>query len=154
MSTQNTTADYGELTSEVYALLVDAFALTDKRALNYWKSVWDITSRPDTPVTIDSVIRKNLERANQLTNLTIGEMRSAGRESAAFAEKLLAEGTKVQDTALGSFRRLLDKYAVNVNYVKETTNATLDDLSRHLEDLEKAHGPAGRQQVAVNSIIG
>jgi sucrose-6-phosphate hydrolase SacC (GH32 family) len=143
LSTQNTTADYGELTNDVYALLVDAFASTDKRALNYWKSVWDITSRPDTPVTIDSVIRRNLERANQLTNLTIGEMRSAGRESAAFTKKLLAEGTKVQDTALGSFRRLLEKYAANVNYVKETTSATLDDLSRHLEDLEKRTVPLG-----------
>jgi hypothetical protein len=122
LSTQNTTADYDELTNDVYALLVKAFASTDKRALNYWKSVWDITSRPDAPVTIDSVIRRNLERANQLTNLTIGEMRSAGRESTAFAKKLLAEGTKVQDTALGSFRRLLDKYAANVNYVKETTS--------------------------------
>ena len=141
MSTQNTTADYGELTSQVYALLVDAFASTDKRALNYWKSVWDIASRADTPVTIDSVVLANLKRANQLTNLTIGEMRSAGRESAEFAEKLLAEGTKVQDEVLESFRRLLDKYAANLNCVKETTSATLDDLSRRLEDLQKRGVP-------------
>ena len=143
MNTQNTTADYVELTNEVYALLVDAFGSADTRVLNYWKSVWDITSRPDTPVTIDSVIRRNLERANQLTNLTIGEMRSAGRESAAFAEKLLAEGTKVQDTALGSFRRLLEKYAANVNYVKETTSAQLDGLSRRVEDLDKRTATVG-----------
>ena len=143
MSTQNTTADYGELTNDVYSLLVDAFASTDKRALNYWKSVWDITSRPDTPVTIDSVVRRNLERANQLTNLTIGEMRSAGRESAEFAEKLLAKGTKVQDTALGSFRGMIDTYAANLNYVKETTSAQLAGLSRRVEDLDKRMAPVG-----------
>jgi hypothetical protein len=142
LSTQNITADYVALSNEVYALLVDAFGSTDKRALNYWKSVWDITSRPYSPVTIDAVVRTNLERADQVTNLTIGEMRTAGRESAEFAEKLLAKGVKVQDTALGSFRRLLDTYAANLNYVKETTSATLDDLSRRLEDLEKRPVPA------------
>ena len=126
-----------QLGNEVYALFVDAYGSAGKRALHYWKSVWEITSRPYSPVTIDSIVRTNLERANQLTNLTVDELRSAGRESAEFAEKLLAEGTKVQDTALGSFRRLLEKYAANVNYVKETTSATLDDLSRHLEDLDR-----------------
>ena len=64
-------------------------------------------------------------------------LRSAGRESAEFAEKVLAKGTKVQDTALGTFRGLLDTYASNLNYVKETTSAQLDDLSRRLEDLDK-----------------
>ena len=137
MSTQNTMVDYVALTNEVYALLVDAFGSADTRALNYWKSVWDITSRPYAPLTIDSVVRTNLERANQLTNLTVDELRSAGRQSAEFAEKLLAEGTKLQDTALGSFRGLLDTYAANLPYVKETTSATFDALTRRLEGLEK-----------------
>ena len=110
MSTQNTMVDYVALTNEVYALLVDAFGSADTRALNYWKSVWDITSRPYSPVTIDSIVNENLNRATQLTNLTVDELRSAGRESAEFAEKLLTEGAKVQDTALGSFRGLIDKY--------------------------------------------
>ena len=143
MNTQNTTADYVTLTNEVYALLVDAFGSADTRALNYWKSVWDITSRPYSPVTIDSVVRTNLERANQLTTLTIDELRSAGRESAEFAEKLLAKGTKVQDTALGSFRGMIDTYAANLNYVKETTSAQLDGLSRRVEDLDKRTAPVG-----------
>ena len=143
MNTQNTTAGYVTLTNEVYALLVDAFGSADTRALNYWKSVWDITSRPYSPVTIDSVVRTNLERANQLTTLTIDELRSAGRESAEFAEKLLAKGTKVQDTALGSFRGMIDTYAANLNYVKETTSAQLDGLSRRVEDLDKRTAPVG-----------
>ena len=143
MSTQNTMVDYVALTNEVYALLVDAFGSADTRALNYWKSVWDITSRPYSPVTIDSVVRTNLERANQLTTLTIDELRSAGRESAEFAEKLLAKGTKVQDTALGSFRGMIDTYAANLNYVKETTSAQLACLSRRVEDLDKRTAPVG-----------
>ena len=143
MNTQNTTAGYVTLTNEVYALLVDAFGSADTRALNYWKSVWDITSRPYSPVTIGSVVRTNLERANQLTTLTIDELRSAGRESAEFAEKLLAKGTKVQDTALGSFRGMIDTYAANLNYVKETTSAQLDGLSRRVEDLDKRTAPVG-----------
>ena len=143
MNTQNTTAGYVTLTNEVYALLVDAFGSADTRALNYWKSVWDITSRPYSPVTIDSVVRTNLERANQLTTLTIDELRSAGRESAEFAEKLLAKGTKVQDTALGSFRGMIDTYAANLNYVKETASAQLAGLSRRVEDLDKRTAPVG-----------
>jgi hypothetical protein len=143
LSTQNTTAGYVELTNEVYALFVDAYGSAGKRALKYWKSVWEITSQPYSPVTIDSVVRTNLERANQLTNLTVDELRSAGLESAEFAEKLLAEGAKVQDTALGNFRGLLDTYASNLNYVKETTSAQLDDLSRRLEDLDKLTAPLG-----------
>ena len=86
---------------------------------------------------------ENFDRANQLTNLTVDELRSAGRESAEFAEKLLAEGAKVQDTALGSFRGLIDTYAANLNYVKETTSAQLDDLSKRLEDLDKRTVPVG-----------
>jgi hypothetical protein len=143
LSTQNTAADYVELIHEVYALLVGAFGSAGTRAVNYWKSVWDITSQPYSPVTIDSVVRTNLERANQLTTLTIDELRSAGRESAEFAEKLFAEGTKVQDTALGSFRGLLDAYASNVNYVKETTTAQLNGLSRRVEGLDKRTAPLG-----------
>ena len=143
LSTQNTAADYVELTNEVYALLIDAYGSAGKRALNYWKSVWEIASRPYTPVTIDSIVQTNLERANELTNLTSGELRSAGRESAEFAEKVLAKGTKVQDTALGTFRGLLDTYATNLNYVKETTSAQLGDLSKRLEDVEKRKVPAG-----------
>ena len=143
MNTQNTTADYVTLTNEVYALLVEAFGSADTRALNYWKSVWDITARPYSPVTIDSVVRTNLERANQLTTLTVDELRSAGRESAEFAEKLLAKGTKVQDTALGSFRGMIDTYAANLNYVKEATGAQLDGLSRGVEDLDKRTAPVG-----------
>jgi hypothetical protein len=143
LNTQNTTADYVELTNEVYALLVDAFGSADTRVLNYWKSVWDITSRPYSPATIDSIVRTNLERANQLTNLTVDELRSAGSESAEFAEKLLAKGAKVQDTVLGRFRGMIDTYASNLNYVKETTTAQLDGLSRRVEDLDKRTAPVG-----------
>jgi hypothetical protein len=143
LSTPNTTASSVELTNEVYALLVNAFGSGNTRALNYWKSVWDITSRPYSPVTIDAVVNENFNRANQLTNLTVDELRSAGRESAEFAEKLLAESGKVQDTALGSFRGLIDKYAANLNYVKETTTAQLDGLSKRVEDLDKRTVPVG-----------
>jgi hypothetical protein len=143
LSTKNTTTGYVELTNEVYALFVDAYGSAGKRALNYWKSVWEIAWRPYTPVTIDAVVRTNFERANQLTNLTVDELRSAGRESAEFAEKLLAEGTKVQDTALESVRGLLDTYASNLNYVKETTSAQLDDLSRRLDGVDKRTIPVG-----------
>jgi hypothetical protein len=143
LNTQNTTADYVELTNEVYALLVDAFGSADTRVLNYWKSVWDITSRPYSPATIDSIVRTNLERANQLTNLTVDELRSAGSESAEFAEKLLAKGAKVQDTVLGRFRGMIDTYASNLNYVKETTTAQLDGLSRRVEDLDKRTASVG-----------
>ncbi|MGP6157644.1 MAG: hypothetical protein ACLPYS_09115 [Vulcanimicrobiaceae bacterium] len=136
MNTQTAAPNYVELTNEVYALLVCAFGSTDKRALNYWKSVWDITSRPYSPVTIDSVVRTNLERSNQITDRTVDELRLGGPESAEFAEKLLALGAKVQDTALGSFRGLLDTYAANLPHVKETASTTFDDLSRGLKNLE------------------
>jgi len=143
LSTKKTTTGYVELTNEVYALFVDAYGSAGKRALNYWKSVWEIASRPYTPVTIDSVVRTNFERANQLTSLTVDELRSAGRESAEVAEKLLAEGTKAQDTSLERLRGLLDTYASNLNYVKENASAQLDDFSKRLDGLEKRKVPLG-----------
>jgi len=143
LSTKKTATGYVELTNEVYALFVDAYGSAGKRALNYWKSVWEIASRPYTPVTIDSVVRTNFERANQLTSLTVDELRSAGRESAEVAEKLLAEGTKAQDTSLESLRGLLDTYASNLNYVKENASAQLDDFSKRLDGLDKRKVPLG-----------
>jgi hypothetical protein len=137
LSTQNTAADHAGLTSEVYALLVNAFGSTNERALNYWKSVWDITSQPYSPLTVDAVVRTNFDRANQLTDLTANELQSARRESAEFAEKLLADGAKVQEAALERFRGLLDTFAANLPYLKETTSEAFDGLSSRLKDLEK-----------------
>ncbi len=143
MNTRKATANYAELTGDVYSLIAGAFGSGNKRALDYWKSVWDIASRPYSSVTIESIGKANLERANEFRELAVGELRSAGRESAELDKRVLAESSKAQGMALESFRELLDAYATNLPYVRESESATFDALSSDLKRLETSAAPAG-----------
>jgi hypothetical protein len=131
VSTQETTTSYVELTSQTFGLVLDAFALGSKRALDYTKSAWEITTQPYPSLFIDSVVKENVNRANRLASLTVGALKAAGLESVDFVEKLLEQSTKIQGTA---FRGLLETYASNLNHVKETTTQQLGDLSKRLEE--------------------
>jgi hypothetical protein len=140
METQETATSYVELTSQTYGLIVDAFASGSKRALDYTKSAWEITTQPYPSSLIDSVINENFNRANRLVNLTVGELKAAGLQSGDFVEKLLKQRTKIQDTAGAALRGLLDTYASNLNYIRETTTQQLGDLSKRLEDQKATSG--------------
>ena len=46
MSAREKAAGYVELSSRGCALLIGAYTSANRRALDYWKSVWQSTSRP------------------------------------------------------------------------------------------------------------
>ena len=46
MSIPASTAKYLELSSRTYELILDTLASATRRRLDYWKSVWEIVSRP------------------------------------------------------------------------------------------------------------
>lgn len=125
MSTQGSTANYVELTGQAYGLIVDAFASVSRSRLDYWKSVWEIASRPYTSTAIDATVRENFDRAQQLADLTVGEFRSRGQASTEFSEKFLAQIGKLQDAGVEVFRDSLKAYVSSLNQVQEATTTAL-----------------------------
>ncbi len=102
------TNSYVELSSQAYGLFVDACASANERALGYWKSLWEIASRPSTSTAVETNVRENFDRANQIVGLTISELQAGGAKAAEFAEKFVAHNAKVQDTASHAFRSAVD----------------------------------------------
>jgi hypothetical protein len=121
VSTQDSAANYVELTGQAYLLVVDAFAAVNRSRLGYWKSVWEIASKPYASTAIDSTVRENFDRAGQLADLTVAELRARGQISADFSEKFLSQIGKLQDSALETFRASLKTYASAMNQLKDAT---------------------------------
>ena len=136
MSDKDTTTSYVELSSQAYSLFVDALASANQRGLDYWKSLWEIVSRPYASTAIETGVRENFDRANQIVSLTINELQSSGQKAAEFGEQLFAHGAKLQDSYVAAFRGLVNTGISNMNYVKETTTQQFDDLAKRLDDMQ------------------
>jgi hypothetical protein len=120
MTTKDTTASYAELSGETYSTFVDAMTSANQRALDYAKSVWEIVSRPYSSSAIEAAVRENFDRANQISSLTMQELQTSGKHSAALAEKLAAQAAKLQETYVHALRGVVDTGISNVNFVKES----------------------------------
>jgi hypothetical protein len=131
-----TTPSYVELTSQAYNLFVDAYASANQRALGYLKSVWEITSRPYASTALETTVRENFDRANQVVSLTIAELQTNGAKGAELVEKVGAHNAKVQDSVATAFRGLVTTGISNVNYVKETTAQQFEDLTKRLDEIQ------------------
>jgi hypothetical protein len=136
MSTKDTTASYLELSGEAYTLFIDAMATSNQRALDYTKSVWEIVSRPYSSSAVETAVRENFDRANQIVNLTIGELQASGKRSAELSEKLVAHAAKLQETYVHAVRGVVDTGISNVNYVKDTATQQFEDLSKRLDEMQ------------------
>ena len=136
MNAQETTNSYVELANQAYSLFVDAVASSNQRALEYGKSVFEITSRPYASSAIDSTVRENFDRANEIVSLSVTELQANGQKAAELAQKLLAYGEKVQESALQAFRGLVNTGISNVNFVKETATQQFDDLAKRLDEVQ------------------
>ena len=135
MSEEKTTS-YVELSSQAYGLAVDAITSANQRLLDYWRSVWDITSRPYASTGVEAVVREGFDRANKVLSLTIEELQAQEKKSAELIEKVAAQGSTVQDSALAAVRGLLNTSISNLNYVKESTTQQLDDFTKRLDELQ------------------
>jgi len=131
-----TTPSYVELNSQVYNLFVDAYASANQRTLGYLKSVWEISSRPYASTALETTVRENFDRANQVVSLTIAELQTNGAKGAEFVEKFAAHNAKVQDSIATAFKGLVTTGISNVNYVKETTAQQFEDLTKRLDEIQ------------------
>jgi hypothetical protein len=119
MSTQGSTAKCIELSSRTYGLIVNTFASATQSRLDYWKSVWEIASRPYASTAIGSALRENFDRVTSLTNLTISELHSRGQRTVDFSERLFAEIGELQDSARETYRDSLKSNGSTVGQPKD-----------------------------------
>jgi len=136
MSSSETTASYLELSGQAYTLLVDSIASANQRTLDYTKSVWEIISRPYASTAVETGVRENFDRANQVVALTINELQTSGQKTAELTEKLVSHTAKLQETYVHAVRGLVDTGISNVNYVKDTATQQFEDLSRRLDEIQ------------------
>lgn len=132
------TSEYAELSSQAYNLFAENVTAANGRALEYWKSVWQIASRPYASTEIESGLRDNVERANQIVGLTVNELSTSGRETAELGEKLIAHSAKVQKLYLDAARGLMSTGISNMNFVKDTAERQIDDIAKRFEHAQSA----------------
>ena len=133
---QDTTPSYLDLSSQAYALFVDAFASANQRALDYSKSLYEIASRPYASTAIETAARENFDRTNQVVTLTVDAMQTNGQKTAEFAQKLVAHGAKVQESYVATMRGLASAGVSNMNFVKEAAGQQADDMVKRFDELQ------------------
>jgi hypothetical protein len=136
MSDQEATTSYVELASQTYSLYIDAIASANQRLLDYYKSVWEISSRPYASTAVEAAVRENFDRANEIVSLTVTELQNNGQKTAEFAQKLFAQNAKLQDSAIAAVKGLVNTSVSNVNFVKDTVSQQFNDLTKRLEDVQ------------------
>jgi hypothetical protein len=136
MADNDTTSSYVELTSQYYSLCVGAYAAANQRALTYLREVWDIASRPYGSTAIETTVRENFDRANQIVALTVDQLQANGATGAQFAEQSVAHGAKVQDSVATALRGVVNTGVANLNYVKEAATQQFDEFSKRLDDVQ------------------
>jgi hypothetical protein len=132
---EQNTKTYVELSGETYSLAVDAFASANQRALGYAKSVYEIMSR-QLPSNAENALRDGFDRANQIVDLTVGELQVAGQKNAEIAEKLVANATKWQETWSQAARSMLKLSISNMTYVKDAAETSVDGFAKRVEELQ------------------
>jgi hypothetical protein len=130
------TKSYLELNAEAYSLMIDAYASANQRALDFFKSFYEIVSRPYNGTAIETTVRENLDRSNQIVGLTVSELQAAAQHNGELLEKGAAFAAKLQETVMASNRGLAKVMASNLSFVKETTDAQVDEFTRRMENIQ------------------
>jgi hypothetical protein len=134
--TEQMTKGYAELNAEAYAIAIDAFASANRRALDFFKSMFEIVSRPYTSTAVESTVRENLDRANQVVSLTVSEMQAAAAHNGELLEKTAKFAAKWQETAVASGQGVVKTMVSNLNYVRETADAQAEEFAKRVEKLQ------------------
>jgi hypothetical protein len=137
MNNTETTTSYIELANQSYKLVLEHAAAANKRALDHAKNHYEIAARPYTGSTPDANIRESFDRVNQIATITAADLQAAAQKNAEFAEKILGHAAKVQDSLLHSWRGLWSTSLSNLNYVKDTTNAHIDNFAKRVEEVQE-----------------
>lgn len=132
---EQNTKSYVELSGQTYSLAVDAFASANQRALGYAKSVYEILVR-QYPGNAEGAVREGFERANQIVDLTVGELQVTGQKNAEIAEKMAAHAAKWQETWTQAARGLLKLGISNMTYAKDAAETSFDGFAKRVEELQ------------------
>jgi hypothetical protein len=136
MDIKNSTASYLDLGTKTYGIFMEAFAAANQRALDYAKSVYEISSRPYASTALETTMRENFDRANQLVSLTISELQTSAAKTSELSEKLIAHGAKFQDTAIAAMRGVVDTGISNMNFVKSTAAQQIDEFAKRMDEAQ------------------
>jgi hypothetical protein len=136
MNDKETTASYLDLSSQAYGLVVGAIAASNGRALEMSKSIWEIASRPYGSTALETTVRENFDRTNQIVALAISELETRGRKAAEFTEKSFSLGAKLQETFVQASRGLVETGISNANFVKDTATKSVDDMIKRVDDVQ------------------
>jgi hypothetical protein len=134
---KDSATSYIQLSSKVYSLFLDALTSRTQRRLQYWKSVWEVSSRTYQSTAVEGTVRDIFDRAGQVLDLTANELKTDGQNAAEVSEKLLSYVPRFQDVAINALRGVLDASISNLDYVKETTQQQFDDLTKRLGEGER-----------------
>lgn len=134
--TAEQTKGYAELNAEAYALAIDAFASSNRRALDYFKSMFEIVSRPYNSTAVEAAVRENLDRANQVVSLTVSELQAAAQHNSELLEKTAKFAAKLQETVTAANQGIMKTVVSNMNYVRETADAQADEFAKRVEKLQ------------------
>jgi hypothetical protein len=132
-----TTQSYTELSTESYSIFVDAFATANRRGLDYFKSLYEIASRPYASSAVEQTVRENFDRLNQVISLTIAELQNNGQKAAELNEKVAKHNAKLQESALEALRGLTKTGLANLEYTKDTAGAQLETFAKGVSDVQE-----------------
>ena len=131
-----TTTGYIDLATQGYGLFVDALSAVNQSALGYTKSLYDIVSKPYTSTAVETTVRENFDRAEQLVSLTVGKLQNDGKLRADFAEKTATYLSKVQESSLVGLRGLWKTGVSNITYARETADQQFEGITKRVDELQ------------------
>ncbi|GAC1396570.1 MAG: hypothetical protein NVS4B5_04670 [Vulcanimicrobiaceae bacterium] len=134
MQFKDQTSSYVDLSTQTYSLFVDAMSSSNKRALEYTKSLWEISSRPYASTAVETTVRENFDRANQIISLTVSELQTGGQKNAEFAEKLVAHSAKIQESLVAAMKGLVQSSISNLTFAKDSASQQFDNGIKRVEE--------------------
>lgn len=137
MNTTDQNQSYLNLGSQMYTTFVDAYAASNQRMLGFAKSYFEIVTRPYTSTAIETAMRENLDRVNQIVELTVGELQHTGTHASQVAQSLVAHSTTLGEQAMETTQGLVKTGVSNMTYIKETTDKTLETFASRVQEMQQ-----------------
>lgn len=128
---------YIELSKDVYNSFIAVLGSVSRRRLEYWKSLWEVASRPYLSTSIDSRVSESIDRMSNVVDLTADRLKADGQDVVEFSEQVVSYGSRFQDAGIKVMRGVLDTSISSLDYVKESTQHQFEDLTNRLEEVER-----------------
>lgn len=132
-----TPTTYPDLAKETMTLIADEIGASNRRTVEYVKSLWEL-ARPGDRGNAGETVRDGFARAESAVSLTVREVEASMNSGIELAEKLLAQSKKLQQQGFESAREFADKALSNVKQAVEAAGDRIDDMSKKLEETQKA----------------